>query len=69
MASFRNITVNDSGVKWTVTYEWNNDQQTGAWVEFSAQFPRDFGELQTDQVTPTMWELARHVAEAKGIHD
>jgi hypothetical protein len=67
MASLRNITYEDQGVNWRVTFEYNNDQQTGDWVEFVASFPADFGEINPDDVQTAMLELALQVARGKGV--
>ena len=69
MASFRNITVDDQGVRWDVTYEWNVNDQSGPWTLFEAQFPRDFGEINPDQVVQVMFELGAAVARNTGVHD
>ena len=69
MASFRNIVIQDQGVNWRVQYEWNVDDQSGEWVTFEAQFPRDFDELDADEVTPILHQLAAEVARATGVHD
>jgi hypothetical protein len=69
MASFRNIVTDNQGVRWVVAYEWNVDDQSGTWQTFEAQFPRDFNEIPSEDIEQVMWRLARHVAEAQGIHD
>ncbi len=66
MASIRSITFEDQGVNWRVTFEWNNDQQTGTWTQFTALFPRDFDEL-GDSPEPVLFELAAAVARNQGI--
>ena len=69
MASFRNIDIQDQGVNWRVAYEWNVDDQTGPWTAFEAVFPRDFGEINPDDVTTEMFEIAAAVARGQGVHD
>ena len=68
-AGFRNIDIQDQGVRWTVSYEWKNDDNEGIWETFTAQFPRDFNELKVDEVTPIMHQLAAEVARATDTHD
>ena len=71
MASFRfgPNSVQDQGVNVVVTYEWNNDQQTGPWVETVVTFPSAFGDLPVDESVTILHELARRVNEARGVHD
>ncbi len=65
MPAIQNITFEDQGVNWNVTFEWNNDQQTGVWTLFEARFPRDFDEL-GDGAESALFELAFLVAQNKG---
>ena len=67
MASIRNIVFEDQGVNWRVSFEHNNDQQTGAWVLFESEFPRDFGDINPDEVEPAMLQLAMAVARGQGV--
>jgi hypothetical protein len=67
MASIRNITYQDQGVNWRVTFEYNNDQQSGPWTEFVASFPADFNEINPDEVQVAMLDLAMAVARGQGI--
>jgi len=68
--STRNIVVSRQGAAWLIVFEWNNNQQTGPWTTVpTIRFPRDFGELNPDQVTPTMLQLALRVNEARGVHE
>ena len=67
MASIQNITVEDQGNNWRVTFEWNNDQQTGQWVLFEAQFPRDFDDIDSDEAERVFFELALAVAHGQGV--
>lgn len=67
MASLRNIQYEDQGVKWTVSFEYNNDQQTGDWVLFEAEFPRDFGEINPGDVQVAMLDVALAVARGQGV--
>lgn len=69
MASFRNITIEDQGVNWRVSYEWNLDDQSGPWTSFMANFPSDFGEINPDEVDQEMFEIATAVARGQGVHD
>ena len=69
MTAVGNVRIEDQGVRWVVTYDWTNDQQTDPLQEFSAEFPRDFGEINPDQVTQAMVDLAMAVAVGKGVHD
>ncbi len=67
MASIQNITFVDQGVNWRVTFEWNNDQQTGEWTLFEAQFPRDFDDIDPEEAEPVFLELAMAVARGQGV--
>lgn len=68
MASIQNITYQDQGVNWRVSFEYSDDNGvTIPWQEFVAEFPRDFGDINPDDVEPAMLELARAVARGQGI--
>ena len=67
MASIQNITYEDQGVNWRVTFEYTNDSQTEPWTEFVASFPADFNEINPDDVQDALLELARAVARGQGI--
>jgi hypothetical protein len=67
MASIQNVTYQDQGVNWRVSFEWNNDQQTGPWTLFEAEFPRDFGDINPSEAELAMLELAMAVARNQGI--
>jgi hypothetical protein len=67
-AGFRNIVIQDQGVNWRVSYEWLN-AETNQWTSFEAQFPTDFGDLNADDVTPIMHQLAAEVARSTDVHD
>ena len=71
------IVIEDLGVNWTVTYPFidNSVDENGDFLfnngektVMAAQFPRDFGELNPDDVEPAMMELAKAVARGKNIH-
>ncbi len=67
VASIQNITFEDQGVNWRVTFEWNNDQQTGTWTQFTALFPRDFDDIGGDDQETVLFELAAAVARNQGV--
>ena len=67
MASLRNIQYEDQGVNWVVSFEYNNDQQSGDWVTFSASFPGDFNLINPDDVETAMLDLALAVARGQGV--
>ena len=69
MASIQNITYSDQGVRWVVTFEYSSDNGvTVPWTLFEAQFPRDFGDINPDEVEPEMLNIAMAVARGQG-HD
>ncbi len=67
MASIQNITFQDQGVNWRVTFEWNTDDQTGEWTLFEALFPRDFDDIGGDDQETVLFELAAAVARNQGV--
>ena len=67
MASLRNITYQDQGVNWEVSFEYSNDSQTDPWTLFEAVFPRDFGEINPDDVQVAMLDIALAVARGQGV--
>ena len=67
MASIQNITFQDQGVNWRVTFEWNLDDQSGPWTLFEALFPRDFDDIDLDESERVFLELAMAVARGQGI--
>ena len=69
MASLQNITYSDNGVRWDVTFEYSQDNGVSdPWTLFEAQFPRDFGDINPDEVEMAMLEIALAVARGQG-HD
>ncbi len=68
MASIQNITFEDRGVNWRVSFEYSDDNGVSIpWELFEAEFPRDFGDINPDEVEPAMFELASAVARGQGI--
>ncbi len=67
MASIQNITFQDQGVNFRVTFEWNLDDQSGPWTLFEAVFPRDFDDISDDDKEPVLFKLAAAVARNQGI--
>ncbi len=67
MASIQNITVEDQGNNWRVTFEWNLDDQSGPWTQFEALFPRDFDDIDSDEAESVFLGLARAVARGQGV--
>ncbi len=67
MASIQNITFEDQGVNWRVSFEWNLDDQSGPWTVFEAAFPRDFDDIGEDDQETVLFELAAAVARNQGI--
>ena len=66
--SIRNITYEDQGVRWTVSFEWNNTpDQSGAWSLFEAQFPRDFQEINPDDAQAALLDLSLAVFRSQNI--
>ena len=64
------IVISDSGVRWDITYQYKDTEfNGGAKGEFTAQFPRDFGELAADnEIEEALMTLAKMVARRTGIH-
>ena len=58
--------IEDQGVRWTISYWFVEDG--GPKTFFEAEFPRDFNEINPDQVEQAMMELAQAVARGKGVH-
>ena len=67
MASIQNITFQDQGVNFRVSFEWNTDDQTGEWTLFEAVFPRDFDDIGADDKESVLFQLAAAVARNQGI--
>lgn len=68
MASIQNIDYQDQGINWRVSFEHSDDNGvTIPWQTFVAEFPRDFGDINPDDVEQAMLELARAVARGQGI--
>ena len=52
-----------------MTFEYSSDNGvTVPWTLFEAQFPRDFGDINPDEVEPEMLNIAMAVARGQG-HD
>lgn len=60
--------IDDLGVRWTITYHWR-DTETLEEGMFTAEFPRDFNELNPSQVEEALLELALTVARNTGVHE
>ena len=67
MASLRNVTSEDQGINWRVTFEWNLDDQSGPWSLFEALFPRDFDDIDSDESESVFLTLAMAVARGQGV--
>ena len=68
MASLQNITYQDQGVNWRVSFEYSDDNGvTIPWQEYVASFPADFGKINPDDVETAMLEIALAVARGDGI--
>ena len=68
MASIQNIVYEDQGVNWTVSFEYSADNGvTVPWTLFEASFPRDFGDINPDDVEAEMLNIAMAVARGQGI--
>lgn len=65
------IVIDDQGVRITITYKYqDSDFNGGAKGTFSAQFPRDFGELSVadGELEQALLTLAMMVARRKNVH-
>ena len=65
------IVIDDQGVRIDVTYQYKDTEFNGGLKgEFTAQFPRDFGELsvQDGELEQSLMALAQTVARRTGIH-
>ena len=67
------IVIDDAGVRITVEYEFKDTafgDPLGSKQHFSAQFPRDFGELsvQDGELEQALMQLAMMVARRTGVH-
>ena len=71
------IVIEDLGVNWTVTYPFIDNEKdgngdflfnNGEKSSFTAQFPRDFIEINPDENEGAMMELAKAVARGLNIH-
>jgi len=61
--------ISDSGNRWTVTYSFKDTEfNNGAKASFTAEFPRDFNEINVDEVEQFMMGLAMAVARGKNVH-
>jgi hypothetical protein len=67
MASIRNFTATDQGVNWDLSFEWNNDQQTGSWTLWEGQLPRDLDDIHPDEKEPALQTLAMAIAMGQGV--
>ena len=68
MASIRNYEVvrNPQTGKIRVTFEHNNDDQSGEWITKTVVVPDDLGRLGRKVVEPAMLQLAKIVANRDG---
>lgn len=65
------IVINDQGVRITITYQYRDpDFNGGEKGTFSAQFPRDFGELSVSEgeLEQALLTLAMMVARRTNVH-
>lgn len=72
------IDIQDLGVRWTVTYSFIDDTtdpdtglplfNNGEKDTFTAEFPRDFNEINPDDVEGAMLQLATMVARNTNVH-
>ena len=60
--------IQDLGVRWTISYHWR-DTVTLEEGNFTAEFPRDFNELNPSQVEAALLQLAMTVAQNTGVHE
>lgn len=69
MPNVRNTDVQDMGVRWVVSAELQREVPPYDWFSYSAEFPRDFGEINPDDTEPVMIQLMLEVARAQGVYD
>jgi hypothetical protein len=69
MASIRNFTATDQGVNWDLSFEWNNDQQTGPWTLWEGQLPRDLDDIgeDVDERNAVLLQLSQSIARGQGV--
>ena len=67
MASIRNITYEDFGVRWDISFEYTDDGQTQPWTLFECQIPSDLQDIKADDAEPAMLELGMAIARGQGI--
>lgn len=67
MASIRNFTANDNGVRWDLSFEWNLDDQSGPWVLWEGQLPRDLNDIHPDEKSAALFTLAASIARGQGV--
>lgn len=69
MPNLRATNVEDQGVKWTVSAEVQRDRPPYDWFYYEAQFPRDFKEINPDNVESVMLQLLLEVGRQQGLWD
>ena len=65
------IVIDDVGVRVDITYQYKDTEFNGGLKgEFTAQFPRDFGELSVadGELEEALMTLAKMVARRTGVH-
>ena len=67
MASLRNFVATNMGVVWDMSFEFNYDDQSGSWILWEGQIPRDLQDLDAANSAPALWELAQHIARGQGV--
>lgn len=69
MASLQNITYDDQGVNWKVTFQYSADNGlSDPWHLFEMNIPADLNDIPQDELEPTMLFVAMAVARGQG-HD
>lgn len=69
MPNVRATNIEDQGVRWVVSAELQRESPPYDWFTYEAQFPRDFGEINPDDVEPVMLQLMLEVAKAQGVYE
>ena len=69
MPNIRATDIQDLGVNWRVSAELQRESPPYDWFAYEVQFPRDFNEINPDDVEPAMLQLMLEVARAQGVYD
>ena len=72
MASIRNFTAEDNGVRWDLSFEWfpdgGNDPGTPqVWTLWEGQIPRDLDDLDPNERDGALFTLSQAIAMGQGV--